>query len=81
MRIILNRGIFCAKKEIKESEVKPSCYFVSVDSKKRITIPLVKKNNNIYRVNKLSSLSNNLYCKYEEYKSKKYAYIQEINKF
>lgn len=70
-----NWEIFGKLKRVRSSENKPNGrYYVSVKSKKRYVIPLVELNNNIYRLNKVSKLCENLLDKYDLFNEKKYVY-------
>ena len=53
-------------------------FYISFDTKRRNTIPLVKTNGGIKRINEISDDSSDLYGKLEQYKDSTYAYIEEI---
>lgn len=53
-------------------------FYISFDTKRRNTIPLVKTNKGTKRINEISDDSSDLYRKLEQYKDSTYAYIEEI---
>lgn len=54
-------------------------FYISFDTKKRNTIPLVKTNNGDKRIIDISIKAKNKYEELKEYKDTKYAYVEEIN--
>lgn len=69
---------FQQARKILTSENKPDYYFVSLDSKKRNVIPLVKTKNKITRIDEISEEAKKLYEKYHNYHTEKYSYLKEI---
>lgn len=64
---------------IKNSENKPlNNFYISFETKKRNTIPLVKCNNKIIRINEISNYAKEIYERLNKFKDYKYAYVEEI---
>ncbi len=64
---------------IKNSKNKPLYnFYISFDTKKRNTIPLVKCNNKIVRINEISNYAKEIYERLNKFKDYKYAYVEEI---
>ena len=64
---------------IKNSENKPlNNFYISFETKKRNTIPLVKCNNKIIRINEISNYAKEIYENLNKFKDYKYAYVEEI---
>ena len=57
---------------------KPYSYYVSLETKKRNVIPLVKISDGNIRINRILKEANRIYNKINNYKSKKYSYIKNI---
>ena len=57
---------------------KPYSYYVSLETKKRNVIPLVKISDGNIRINKILKEASRIYNKINNYKSKKYSYIKNI---
>lgn len=53
-------------------------FYISLESKKRNTIPLVKKSNQIHRIHVVSKSASKKYSDLENFKDKPYAYTKEI---
>ena len=64
---------------IKNSKNKPlNNFYISFETKKRNTIPLVKCNNKIIRINEISNYAKEIYERLNKFKDYKYAYVEEI---
>lgn len=63
---------------VKTERLPKNHFYISFDTKRRNTIPLVKTNGGIKRINEISDDSSDLYRKLEQYKDSTYAYIEEI---
>ena len=72
--------VFKNAKDIIETEEEPSCFYVSIKSKRRIAIPLVDIDNKAVRVTEISLEANKLYNKINNYKASTYAYVEGIKK-
>lgn len=70
--------IFKEALEVKGTEVKPQCYFVSINSKKRNVIPLVKVGDSIMRIDKVSKEAKNMLEEFLSFKDNTYGYVEEI---
>ena len=70
--------IFESATKIQTSNKKPNCYYVSINTKKRNTIPLVNVNNMTDRIINVSKKANTLYQKYNDYKPLKYVFLKNI---
>ena len=69
--------IFINLKDIDRSNEKPiEKYYVSVDSKKRYVLPLIEKDEKIYRLNEISPRSQKLLEEYLNFKDDKYAFTE-----
>lgn len=73
-------NVFSNTKELVRSDVKPEGFFVSLDVKKRNTIPLVNDNGKIVRINEVSDYAKKIYQDLENYHDTKYAYVKEIKR-
>lgn len=72
--------VFNQANHILETDAMPENVFsISVESKKRNTIPLVSRNSEAIRVDNISSYAKNMYFDFFSFKSPKYAYIKEIH--
>ena len=71
---------FSKAKSIISSDEIPDQFYISFDIKKRKTIPLVLKDGNPIRINKVSSKANQIYLDIDNYHDKKYGYLKDINK-
>ena len=70
---------FVNAKKISRSDLKPKKnFYISFETKKRNTIPLVQIKNNCVRIDSISKNSKNLYSRLNKEKDTKYAYIEEI---
>lgn len=71
--------IFNKSKNIKRSDNRPeNRFFISLESKKRNTIPLVRTTNGNKRIDEISNHAKKIYDKLKKYKDSTYAYIEEI---
>lgn len=61
-----------------KTDDEPTNFFVSFDTKKRNTIPLVKTSNGQIRITDISDISKQIYFELEKYNDTKYAYIDDI---
>ena len=57
---------------------KPYSYYVSLETKKRNVIPLLKTNKGNVRINEISKEASRIYNKINSFKSKRYSYIKII---
>lgn len=71
---------FANAKEISLSETKPDGFFVSLDVKKRNTIPLVRDGNKAIRINEVSDFAKKMYEDLSDYRDSKYGYVKEIKR-
>ena len=71
---------FADAQEIVRSNVEPDNFYVSLDVKKRNTIPLVQCSGSIKRINEVSEYAKKIYDDLEQYHDTKYAYIKEIKR-
>ncbi len=71
---------FASAKEVICTDVKPDAFYVSLDVKKRNTIPLVKCSDGIRRINEVSDYAKKIYDDLEKYHDTKYAYLKEIKR-
>lgn len=67
-------NIFCNLKNIERSELKPDCYFVEIESKKRYSIPLC----NDKRITEISKYCEYLLNDYLDFKDTRYVYSKKI---
>ena len=66
---------------IRECDEKPDCdFYISFDTKKRNAIPLVRTLNATKRIDQLSHYSKKIFDELYRYHSKKYAFINNIDK-
>ena len=65
---------------LNRTEKEPSNFYISFNTKKRNTIPIVKTPDGNKRINNISQKSNNIYLTLEKYHDTKYAYIESIDK-
>lgn len=63
---------------IRSDKEPKNVFFVSFDTKKRNTIPLVKIGNDVKRIKDISEESKKLYDEYDNYHDTLYAYLKEI---
>lgn len=68
-----------ASKLIKTNKMPTNKYYISYETKKRNTIPLVIYNNEIKRIDLVSKFAKEKYKVLKLYKDSKYAYIKEID--
>lgn len=71
-------GIFADATYLSRSEIKPNQFCVFQDVKKRNTIPLVKCDNKVFRVNEVSDYAKRIYEELDNYQDSKYAYVKKI---
>ena len=72
---------FANANSISRSESEPQGYFfISFETKKRNSIPLVKTKNGCKRINHISTYAQELYSRLSTEKDSKYAYIDKIEK-
>lgn len=69
-----------SKKVMRSIHSIDNCFVVSVESKNRHVVPLVKYQNNVCRLNKISSEAKILLEEFNSYKDTKYCYIRKIKK-
>lgn len=62
------------------TENEPSNFYISFNTKKRNTIPLLKTSNGTERINVVSKKANELYSNLEDYHDTKYAYVKSIKR-
>lgn len=55
-------------------------FYISFNTKKRNTIPLVKTKDGVARINTVSEYANKIYQEYEGFIAPKYAYVKELKK-
>ena len=55
-------------------------FYISFNTKKRNTIPLVKTKDGVARINTVSEYANKIYQEYERFIAPKYAYVKELKK-
>lgn len=60
------------------TEDEPTNFYISFDTKKRNTIPLVKTSNSQIRIIDISDISKQIYFELEKYHDTKFAYIDDI---
>lgn len=60
------------------TEDRPTNFYISFDTKKRNTIPLIITSNGNKRISSVSSKAKDIYDELKEYKDSKYAYIEAI---
>lgn len=65
---------------IKTDKTPTGKFYISFETKKRNTIPLVNTTNNAKRITEVSNKAKKIYKDLENYKDTKYAYIDEIEK-
>ena len=65
---------------INTDELPEDNFYVSFETKKRNTIPLVRTKNGVFRINEVSEYANDLYREFALFKTSKYAYIKELKK-
>lgn len=70
---------FVNSKKIICSNEKPKQFYISYETKKRITIPLLLTNSSPRRVNEVSIKANQIYLDIDNFKDKKYGYLEKIN--
>lgn len=70
---------FSNAKKVRGSFHKPNFFYVSFETKKRSTIPLVITKDKPMRINEVSKTANKIYLKISDYKDKKYGYVDGIN--
>ena len=71
---------FNKAKALIKTEEEPNQFYISFNTKKRNTIPLLKTKNGNKRINQVSLQSNKIYNSLKNYKDTKYAYIETIKK-
>lgn len=71
--------IFCESSSIISTEIKPNNFYISFDTKKRNTIPLVETSIGNKRIIDVSKYSKIKYNNLKNYKDIKYAYVEKIN--
>lgn len=72
--------IFKDAKCLESSNEKPNCYYVSLNSKKRNVIPLVKENDKAKRIDECILEAKKIYDDYFSFRAEKYAFISDIKK-
>lgn len=67
-------------KKVESTNKEPINYSVSIDSKHRNVIPLVKTDNGVKRLNQITIKANKMYDEIGNYQDKKYGYVKTIKK-
>ena len=70
--------IFTKSKDVAGTQLKPNCYYASEEAKKRFVMPLIKHEDKITRLNKVSDYCKTLESNYKNFNDFKYAYIENI---
>lgn len=73
-------SIFANATDLTKTDIEPENYYVSLNVKKRNTIPLVQDGNKIVRINEVSDYAKRIYQDLESYHDTKYAYVKEIKR-
>lgn len=72
--------IFNKTSILTNTEDEPANFYISFDTKKRNTIPLVKTSNGQIRIIDISDISKEIYFELENYHDTKFAYIDDIKR-
>lgn len=69
--------LFANSNKVTKTNILPKQYHISIETKKRTVIPLILQNNQIVRINEISTITP-IYDKINNYHDTKYAYIKDI---
>ncbi len=73
-------NVFKNSNKVIRTQIKPKNYFVSVEAKKRVVVPLCLKKESIVRLDKASKSVTKLLETYNQFKDSPYCYMEKIDK-